>query len=363
MSELFFLPAKHGDSFFLHCEKGKEEGWIIVDGGPTKQKNKSAFLQEVEKLPSVDLIVLTHHDEDHIEGILSYINEHKEDKPFPIKKLWVNCANHIDIAQGGNLSAQQAYKLADTLKDIQKNNEIEWDKSITDGVNTTDIKFANIDVLSPTTELLNKYYAKYEEKTSESTPVEGLPLTAQQETDDLNVSLRDLARRSKANPNESNYHVLTNMASITFVLQCDGLSILMLGDCFPQQIVDALTARGITKEKKLKVDFVKVAHHGSKYNISNDLLDLIDCQNYLISTDGGKGSTYHPNREALANVICHPSRNYDEVLHLHFNYSLRSIKDKNGFSLFNEDEEQEYNFKIHEPNENETEIRYRATKY
>ena len=363
MSELFFLPAQYGDAFILHCQKGSEEGWIIVDGGPIQNKNKSMFLQEVEKLPKIDLMVLTHHDKDHIVGILSYVNAHKEEKPFPVTKFWVNCARQIGIEQGGDLSASQANSLADALKEIQKDSNIEWKENITTGIDTSDIKFADIDVLSPSDDVLMRYISEYEKNIGTPKKDEGLPLTAQDETDDLNVSMKDLAQRTKEKINENTYAVKVNMASIAFVLRCDGLSILMLGDCFPQQIVDALTARGITKEKKLKVDFVKVSHHGSKFNISNELLDLIDCCNFLISTDGGQGQTYHPNREALANIICHPERKYNETVHLHFNYTLQSILDKNGFNLFNEGEEKELNFVIHEPDEEETEIRYRATCY
>jgi hypothetical protein len=43
MSELYFLPAQYGDAFLIHCNKGDEEGWIVVDGGPLMLKNKSVF--------------------------------------------------------------------------------------------------------------------------------------------------------------------------------------------------------------------------------------------------------------------------------------------------------------------------------
>ena len=363
MSGLFFLPAQHGDAFILYCQKGSEEGWIVVDGGPIKNNKKSVFLQEVEKLQRIDLMVLTHHDEDHIAGIMSYVTAYKEEKPVPVTKLWVNCARHIDVAQGGNLSAPQANSLADALKEIQNNNSIEWEDNITIGVDTSNIKFADIDVLSPSDEVLKRYISEYEKKAGAHEQEGGLLLTAQGEIDDLKVSMKDLAQREKGKINENDYAVKVNMASIAFTLRCDGLSVLMLGDCFPQQIVDALTEREITKEKKLKVDFVKVSHHGSKSNISNELLDLIDCRNYLISTDGGRGKAFHPNRESLANIICHPERKYNETLHLHFNYTLQSISDKNGFYLFNEGEDNEYNFVIHEPNKEETETRYRTTCY
>ena len=362
MSELFFLPAQYGDAFFLHCQKGHEEGWMVVDGGPVKLRPKSVFLQEVEKLPRIDLMVLTHHDDDHIEGIRAYVNQHKADNPFPVKTMWVNCARHIDIAQGGSLTAKHASSLADTLVEIQKNQEIEWKEYVTDNMDTSEITFADIDVLSPSKEILERYIIEYEKKAGVLQP-KALPLTAKQEEDDLSVSLKDLALRPKIKLSENNYQVLANMASIAFILRCDDMSVLMLGDSFPQQIEGSLAARVYSKENKLKVDFVKVSHHGSRHNISNELLDMIDCQNYLISTDGGKGETYHPTREALANIICHPSRDYGKTVHLHFNYTLKSIAHKNGFALFNQGEKEEYNFEVHEPTEQTEGSHYWATRY
>ena len=101
-------------------------------------------------------------------------------------------------------------------------------------------------------ELLKKYIAKYEEIAGVAIPEEGLSLTAQDERDDLKVSLEELAQRPKSKPNENEYSVLVNMASIVFILRCDGLSVLMLGDCFPHQIVEALIARGYSKENSLR---------------------------------------------------------------------------------------------------------------
>lgn len=333
----------------------------MVDGGPLINKNKSIFLKEIENLPQIDLMVLTHHDRDHICGILAYVNEHKEDNNFPINKLWVNCARQIDTAQGGNLSAQQASDLADALAEIQKTNPIIWKDKIVEGMDTSDIMFADIDVLSPDGDLLEAFIKRYEKKASEKK--QGLSIKAEIEDGDLDVDLDILATREKEKLNESNYQVMANMASIAFIVQCDGLSALMLGDSFPKQIEAALVAREYSKDNKLKVDFVKVAHHGSRHNTSNDLLDMIDCNNFLISTDGGQGDTNHPTREALANIICHPKRDYSKTLHLHFNYMLSSIAFKNGFKLFNEGEEEKYNFRIHEPDDSTEGCHYRATGY
>ncbi len=115
-----------------------------------------------------------------------------------------------------------------------------------------------------------------------------------------------MSAREKVIPNPKDHKTLTNMASISFVLRCDGLSVLMLADSFPQEKVECLKSKGYSTENKLKIDFVKISHRGSQHNTSNELLDLIDCDNYIISTNGGLGQSRHPQRETIANILCHP---------------------------------------------------------
>ena len=58
----------------------------------------------------------------------------------------------------------------------------------------------------------------------------------------------------------------------------------------------------------------KISHHGSRKNTSNELLELIKCRKFLISTDGKQH--YHPDKESLSRIICSQERpclifNYD----------------------------------------------------
>ena len=85
-----------------------------------------------------------------------------------------------------------------------------------------------------------------------------------------------MAKRPKTTGNPNIYSELANMVSISMVIRCDSFSMLALVDSFPQEIYQSLIERGYSKEKKLKVDYVKMPHHGSAENISNNLLDIID---------------------------------------------------------------------------------------
>jgi hypothetical protein len=35
----------------------------------------------------------------------------------------------------------------------------------------------------------------------------------------------------------------------------------------------------------IKVDLIKLTHHGSKFNICNELIEMIDCDNFIISSN------------------------------------------------------------------------------
>ncbi|MCK7578031.1 MAG: hypothetical protein MZV65_21285 [Chromatiales bacterium] len=65
---------------------------------------------------------------------------------------------------------------------------------------------------------------------------------------------------------------------------------------------------------RLRVDALKVSHHGSKSNTSMKMLELLKCRHFLFSTDGSRHS--HPNPETIARIIKSASHPVD----LHFNY-------------------------------------------
>ena len=58
---------------------------------------------------------------------------------------------------------------------------------------------------------------------------------------------------------------------------------------------------GSSASHPLKVDAFKVPHHGSKYNISKELLRMIQCDHYLVATNGNYFK--HPEKVAMARII------------------------------------------------------------
>ena len=71
-----FLDVGQGDSAFIETPEGHQ---IIIDGGPN-----SVLLQKLaEKMPfwdkSIDLVILTHPEKDHMAGLLDLLQRYKVD--------------------------------------------------------------------------------------------------------------------------------------------------------------------------------------------------------------------------------------------------------------------------------------------
>ena len=93
--EVYFLNVGQGDSEFI---KTPENHQIIIDGGPD-----SLVLTEISKLMpfwdrTIDLVVLSHPEKDHMQGLLEILKKYKADyilwsgveKTAPGYNEWIN---------------------------------------------------------------------------------------------------------------------------------------------------------------------------------------------------------------------------------------------------------------------------------
>ena len=341
-TDIHIMQAAHGEAMILQCSKGDKRGVIVIDGGPCVNPILNPFLAEVEKHLPIELMVMTHFDDDHLVGINKFVENHIEDNPFPVKRLWTNCAKHIPFDVSENLSSAKASSMADVLMSISKDKPLKWDFYVSNRYKDETIDFDDIDVINPREDLVEKFIKEYKAEYAIERGEDNLSEKGNS-VKDIDIPMQELAKRPKTPGNPEKYSELANMVSISMIIRCDSFSMLALGDSFPQEIYQSLIERGYSKENKLTVDYVKMPHHGSAENISNDLLDIIDCDNYIISTNGGKGYR-HPHREALANVLCHPERDYSRTVYLYFNHSLDLIENNRNEKLFNQELDKGLNY-------------------
>jgi metal-dependent hydrolase (beta-lactamase superfamily II) len=152
-----FLKAGTGDAVLI--QHGGNN--ILIDGG-----NEFVFLQDEVKAikdaeEKIDLIIITHHDDDHIAGIillLTMIRDGELPKDF-VKKIIFNSPRKIK----GNISDinmnHLSYKQAYDIEELILNLSIDW-QSINDKSSELTIGEIKLKFLSPAQEDLEDYSEK-----------------------------------------------------------------------------------------------------------------------------------------------------------------------------------------------------------
>ncbi|RHQ81700.1 MBL fold metallo-hydrolase [Coprobacillus sp. AF21-8LB] len=326
------LKAHRGDCIFLSY--GKEKNYnILIDGGEGKAGYRQLNSQ-IDKLKlmneKIDLLVLTHFDSDHIAGIIRLFSKGDFDYSI-VKKIWFNFGTKLD----------NYLQIKSKLKDIcleDNSSKISWrqgkkleEKLYDEGIEyeiitklyTCSINDATITVLSPSKEVLKRLADEgLEEKNIKSSEISS--------KNDYIYSMEDLLQR-----NEKSDISLSNKSSIAFLFSFNSYSILFLADSDPQEIIDSLKKLGYSKENRLKIDFCKISHHASKHNTSNELIQIIDCKNYIISTQ--MTSQGRPSKECLTRIIC----NSKKELNFYCNYEI------NWNTIFTKEEFDTYKMKFY----------------
>ena len=126
---------------------------------------------------------------------------------------------------------------------------------------------------------------------------------------DYNISLKKLLDDDKSKE-DSKPH---NGSSIAFIMTYKLKNFLFLGDAHPSTLIDGLKSFKYSEKKPLKVELVKVSHHGSIGNTSPELLKLINCNKFIISSNGDYYGL--PDKQCLARII-----NSKADVQLYFNY-------------------------------------------
>jgi beta-lactamase superfamily II metal-dependent hydrolase len=335
-TKLEILKAMHGDALILTVEEEGECFNMVIDSGPA-EAYYDVVKPVLDKLDHIDLFVLTHWHDDHCGGLTEWLMENEENAR-KVKEFWVNCAEGVEYSNSNTISA---YTKDRDLKDffvkeskLHKDWNISWSTEIIASHSFhSDSPLVDIEVIAPSTNARKTYIDEYHKAISK-----------QNYDSVLAKPLDELAKL----PMPMNKQDVNN-ASIAFIVRTRDKSFLMLGDVQEKDVYTYLTEKhDYSKNKKLAVDFVKMPHHGSKYNISNRLLDIIDTENYIFTTDGGDGNSSHPDRMTVARILCRESRDRLKQINLIFNYSQQDFIDNRAQFLTQEEiEDKSLNFKFY----------------
>ena len=310
--EFRVLQAKNGDSLLVSWEYEGEVRNLLMDGGMsstyrTAKKKGDLYkaLREIkQKGQRIDLLILSHVDEDHVAGLLKGFKKNGLLETLT-DKVWFNSGTLIDKLFNQPIDETHYLNFDSKISDLTSirqgiffENMIEergiWIEKLIEVPQVYTYLGAKIFILSPTREKLMKLLKKWKKEDRNS-------LTGRVDND-YEMSFDQLLTDDVFKDDESDM----NGSSIALLIEIEQKRLLLLGDANDEVIVNSIkqlrdgNGLSYSSDNPLSVNYVKLSHHGSQYNTSPIFLKLIDCQNYVISTNGsGHG---HPDKRTLARI-------------------------------------------------------------
>lgn len=339
------LKAANGDSLLLSFNDGITNRNILIDGGVEQTyysdatNVKGELFSEIDSIrkrnESIDLLILTHIDNDHICGLLKWFKSDVKAHKL-VKKVWFNSGKLIAtyLNEPENEDLRVGLKnFSDPQTGVHEAIEYEnyliekgiWDKKIIIQGQEHEECGVKIQILSPNEAQLKRLLKEYKEKT-------GDPAYTAGREKDWNKNIKDFIEE-ESRPDFKFYQDMSvkNGSSISFILTLYDKRFLFLADSHPKGIVKQLKTLGYNMHKPLEVEVMKVSHHGSKANTNKELLEIVKTENYIFSTDSSGHN--HPNKRTLARIL-----NVNPNAIFHFNYEhvrndIFSTQDRQDFQI------------------------------
>ncbi len=343
------FPAGAGDCILLDFIK--EDYRILIDGGyaETYRKYLNKYLTELKTQgKKINLLIITHIDNDHIGGIQAFLEENgfaKNPSVIGVDEVWYNAFFHVNTVEvhekaipytirevlrgslavyneakndGRNdISVIQGNTVAGLLKERGYNWNSLWDKNavcvkndyqkhLTDKIQCT--------LLGPgekeLDELAQFWIAKLKSNVKKFIVCNDMLYSeafecyyAHNEKEPEESIRKDVAFDNMEKEKEIDWMKWTdawsgqidnreaNRSSIAFLLEYEGTKLLFPGDCPIQLLQENLPK---------VIDIVKLPHHGSEKDISKEFICKTEVFYYILSTDGQRHG--HPSKQVIANI-------------------------------------------------------------
>lgn len=322
MFTIEMLPAQRGDALWLTYGEPPDLHHVLIDGGP--RETIGTLVPELERriaaLPGranrLELLVVSHIDADHIQGIVSLLSGPPRLKLF--RDVWFNGFKHLapDLLGGPD---------GERLTELLEQDPGRWNKAFAGGpavvpedadLPTVRLKAGlELTLLTPTGEALAKLAPKWEKEVIKAglTPGKGAAVPRAWQRDELLGWDIDRAAAAAYRPDRAE----PNGSSITFIATYDGKSVLCAADAHSEMLTKGLDRLGPGPHR---FTAVKLSHHGSRGNLGPGFLERVRSANWLISTNGA--SFGHPHPESLARIITTQKRPT-----FHLNYVTSHVED------------------------------------
>ena len=366
------LRAHKGDCLMLHYGSKADPHLILIDGGPSdvyKPQMKPRLtrihgargLDEADPLP-VDVVMVSHVDDDHIQGVLELTKEQRGNKPFlrlDVTSLWHNSFDDLLTTKpaelvagfgaaavggggGGAGGEANAGSALASIGDQGLAGDIDVDTK--DEMQTLEV-LASIpqgrqlrdDAVALKWTPNKQFGKKLILATAAQKPVmlNDLKMTVvgpmQKELMDLQVEHDKFLKSKQAGDEKPAEAALAafvdasvpNLSSIVVLAETGDKSILFTGDARGDKILKGLELSGRLKEgdnNNMHIDILKVPHHGSDNNMETIFFKRVIADHYVFSGNGENGN---PERNTMAMLL--EARGTDANYTIHLTYPVDEI--------------------------------------
>ena len=127
--EIRMFSANKGDCIWIRNIGEQGNYNVIVDSGTkTFYKKFKKVLEEIKKNnENVDLLIITHCDNDHIGGFFRWLQHNHKNKNIDfVKEVWINDARYIkdNLDKGNVKSINREYSVQDAISAISYMDEL-----------------------------------------------------------------------------------------------------------------------------------------------------------------------------------------------------------------------------------------------
>src|SRR5215213_6947879 len=343
--------ARKGDCLILHYGSKDDPGLGLIDGGPSKVykpflKPRLAEIKEARGLDTdaslpVDFLMVSHIDDDHINGVLELTKELLETRAanrplgLTIDGVWHNTFDDIIGNSPDELTAAvtasfgtaslagevdtegldpaaakvlasvgQGFRLRDDTRglNLRLNPQFEGQLVLAknDGKKTDMGKGLTFTVVGP----------MHDE------------VVALQKDHDVFLKKQENEKKTKGALASFSDTSVANLSSLVILAEVDGKSILLTGDARGDKILKGLELVGrLEKDEKstIHVNVLKGPHHGSDRNVDPIFFRRITADHYVFSGNGEHGN---PERETLQMLL---DERGDAAYTVHLTYPIEKI--------------------------------------
>jgi len=351
------VRAHKGDCLLLHYGSKKDPHILLIDGGPKavytpylkprlEQIKKARDLGKNDPLV-IDMLMVSHVDDDHIQGILDFTRDLIQNNPqfAQILSFWHNSFENVI---GAGLPKEVTASFTHQFGAASMNGDPPDDMTL-DVDEDEEVIVSSLKVLASVqqgaqlrSDVVNKLHADL------NVDFEGGLVVAKENSEPIEIDdnlkftvvgpmlpelqelhkkhqewLEGLQAQGKSAEDVLSAYVdksVPNLSSLVVLAEAGESRILLTGDARGDKILKGLELVGAMEPNgKIEVDVCKVPHHGSSNNLDVDFFKRIIAKHYVFSGDGEHGN---PERETFG--MLWDARGDDDYT-IHLTYPVKEI--------------------------------------